>query len=223
MSSLRFTLAMTGSALALGLGCSGAQAYRLNPGATPEQFRIVCTQSFAQCRQEAKQQCGDEFQVVEESSNKPPAKPVESSGVSSTAPSQGVVNWRGEWVVRCGRQLPPLRLVRPTTDAPATAAAPPAIAPAVPSAQGPERACVPGVTQACLGPGACSGAQACLPSGEGYGACDCGGVGSTPSSAPAGSSVPAAPSVPSASGVSSPSNVPSASSGVPSQPTPAPR
>jgi hypothetical protein len=207
MSSLRFTLTPTVTALALALGCSGAQAYRLNPGATPEQFRIVCSQSFVSCRLEAKQLCGDEFRVVEESSNKPPAKPVESSGVSSTAPSQGVVNWRGEWVVRCGRQLPPVRLVRPVSPAAkpaptaaAIAPAPAAIDPAPSSAQGPARVCVPGVTQACLGPGACSGAQACLPSGDGFGVCDCGttnpsgavGPGPSPSGAVSPNATPVA-------------------------------
>ena len=34
--------------------------------------------------------------------------------------------------------------------------------------------CVPGITQACLGPAACKGAQSCLPSGGGFGPCDCG-------------------------------------------------
>ncbi len=39
-----------------------------------------------------------------------------------------------------------------------------------------ERVCVPGLTQRCDGPGRCSGAQACLPSGQGFGACDCGPI-----------------------------------------------
>jgi hypothetical protein len=38
--------------------------------------------------------------------------------------------------------------------------------------------CVPGATQACLGPGACQGAQACRDDGSGYGSCDCGSGGS---------------------------------------------
>jgi hypothetical protein len=36
------------------------------------------------------------------------------------------------------------------------------------------RACVPGTTQACVGPAACAGGQACLPDGSGFGQCDCG-------------------------------------------------
>ncbi len=41
----------------------------------------------------------------------------------------------------------------------------------------PERVCTPGETQACLGAGACNGAQACTADGLGFGACDCGGSG----------------------------------------------
>lgn len=43
-----------------------------------------------------------------------------------------------------------------------------------PPAPAPVRACVPGATQACVGVGACSGGQACLPDGSGFGTCDCG-------------------------------------------------
>jgi len=45
------------------------------------------------------------------------------------------------------------------------------------AAQGPARACVPGATQVCVGPGACSGGQACLNDGSGFGACNCAAVG----------------------------------------------
>lgn len=34
--------------------------------------------------------------------------------------------------------------------------------------------CLPGQTQLCYGPGACQGAQQCLPDGNAYSACDCG-------------------------------------------------
>jgi hypothetical protein len=61
--------------------------------------------------------------------------------------------------------------------APPSAAAPPASPPpaSTPSAAvAPPRVCVPGATQACLGPGACSGAQACRDDASGYLPCDCG-------------------------------------------------
>jgi hypothetical protein len=34
--------------------------------------------------------------------------------------------------------------------------------------------CVAGASQACVGPGGCSGGQACRPDGSGFGPCDCG-------------------------------------------------
>lgn len=37
-----------------------------------------------------------------------------------------------------------------------------------------ERACVPGATQACVGPGGCSGGQFCLDDGSRFSRCDCG-------------------------------------------------
>jgi hypothetical protein len=43
-----------------------------------------------------------------------------------------------------------------------------------PQEAAPARACVPGATQACLGPGACKGAQACREDGTGFEPCDCG-------------------------------------------------
>lgn len=39
--------------------------------------------------------------------------------------------------------------------------------------------CNPGSTQLCLGPGACTGAQACTEAGNGWGACDCGNTTTT--------------------------------------------
>jgi len=38
----------------------------------------------------------------------------------------------------------------------------------------PRQACVPGSTQACVGPGACQGGQACSPDGSTWQLCDCG-------------------------------------------------
>ena len=48
--------------------------------------------------------------------------------------------------------------------------------PAPTSAALPERVCVPGATQACLGSGACQGAQACRDDASGFLPCDCGPV-----------------------------------------------
>lgn len=58
--------------------------------------------------------------------------------------------------------------------------------------------CTPGETQACVGPGACSGAQVCNADGMGWGACDCGtgtggaapGAGGTPGTGGVGGVAP---------------------------------
>src|SRR5688572_12156751 len=60
----------------------------------------------------------------------------------------------------------------PPAAAPAAASAAPR--PAAPAMAAPARVCVPGTTQACVGPAACSGGHSCLPDGSGFGACDCG-------------------------------------------------
>src|SRR6185436_14658732 len=39
------------------------------------------------------------------------------------------------------------------------------------------RVCNPGDTRTCVGIGACTGGQACLADGTGYGTCGCGGAG----------------------------------------------
>lgn len=53
------------------------------------------------------------------------------------------------------------------------------------------RACVPGTTQACIGPGKCEGGQSCLPDGSAYGPCDCGTLG-PPVTAPSTGAAPSA-------------------------------
>ena len=50
----------------------------------------------------------------------------------------------------------------------------PQLASSVAPASASSPACVPGSTQACVGPGGCSGGQVCRPDGTGFGACDCG-------------------------------------------------
>jgi hypothetical protein len=179
-------LAMSCACAGLFWGCRTADVVRINPGVAPERFRVVCRESFHPCRREAKLHCEGVFAVIEQHSNGPEPKAVETTGVSSTGPSEGAVGWRGEIVFQCGKAMKPVRLVRP--DAPAATNA--AEAPPVASTSA-ERVCVPGVTQACLGPGACSGAQACLPNGTAYGQCDCGAPAAPIAPPPAGTDDPA--------------------------------
>jgi hypothetical protein len=62
------------------------------------------------------------------------------------------------------------------------------------SSFGRRKVCTPGVTQKCLGPGRCEGAQACRADGEGWEQCDCGTSGTTPKSGGAGGTTPASSS-----------------------------
>jgi hypothetical protein len=48
---------------------------------------------------------------------------------------------------------------------------------AISACSGNSKVCTPGATQACLGTGACSGAQACAVDGQSWGACMCGATG----------------------------------------------
>ncbi len=174
---------------------AAAQAHRINPGTDPAEYRVSCDESFKQCERKVREVCGQEYQELSRESNHPEPKEVEITGVTSTAPSDGVPNWRGEMVVTCGRAIKPLRLVRePATETAPTAGVSPAQSPAA------ARVCVPGVTQACLGPGACSGAQACNAEGTGFAACDCGPANSAPTSAPNPTTAP----VPEGSGTADP-------------------
>jgi hypothetical protein len=92
---------------------------------------------------------------------------------------------RSHAVLRClksGASLPDAPLPGPEPSVSSVAPAPPAAPPAAPVAV--ERACVPGVTQACVGAAACAGGQSCLADGSGFGACDCGPAAKPPGAAP---------------------------------------
>jgi hypothetical protein len=92
----------------------------------------------------------------------PSLAPEERAGVEPTAEA---------------KSLPP-----PPQKASPAAATPPKVAPApaeprtdahpAPADKGLH--CVPGASQACVGPGGCQGGQVCLPDGGGLGPCDCG-------------------------------------------------
>lgn len=180
-------------------GCAtSAHTFRLNPDQEPEQYRVTCRKRFYYCEAEAKEQCDGEYRELGRLSNRPEQTLVKDADVSSTGPAKGQGAWEGELTVECGRALPPLELKRPSVEAP------PELAPAPPAAA--ERVCVPGATQACLGPGACSGAQACNETGSSFGPCDCGSntnVQSVPAP-PATTSAASAPPATSAPATSSP-------------------
>jgi hypothetical protein len=151
----------------LGACSRDARAVRL-PASDPDAqiYRITCRGAVAPCREKAVALCSGEFEVLQ--SNGVPIEPPRVSsapGPRSTGSRYQRPDWVGELVVACGAPS------APASEA-ATAVAPQA-APPSPTLH-PDQLCIPGVTQLCLGPAACRGAQACLADGRGYGACDCG-------------------------------------------------
>jgi hypothetical protein len=186
-------LLVLAAALSLGACSRGARAVRL-PAFSPDDeiYRISCEGSIDPCRAEAAEVCGASYEVLE-STGAPiePERVTSAPGPASTGPRYQRKKWLGQMVVACGPARAPAADANPP--APAAVERPPATATAAP-----ERLCVPGATQECLGPGACRGAQACSADGNGYGPCDCGPAAPQPAasvgrSAPDGGA-PAAPS-----------------------------
>jgi len=157
-------------AVAVAGGCSsGARSVRL-PALSPgdEIYRISCEASIVACREEASKVCAGRYQVLE-STGAPvqPTRVTSAPGPSSTGPRYQRLEWVGQLVIACDRGPPSVAAGAgnaPHDEVRETAADLPP----------PDRLCIPGVTQECLGPGACRGAQACLADGNGYGPCDCG-------------------------------------------------
>jgi hypothetical protein len=133
-----------------------------------EVYRISCRSAIEPCREKAAALCRGEYEVLQ-NAGAPVEPPRVSSapGPRSTGSRYQRPDWVGELVVACGSPRRAEGTVEPAISS-ATVA--------VPSerALAPDQLCVPGVTQLCLGPAACRGAQACLADGRGWGACDCG-------------------------------------------------
>ena len=163
---------LLGGALAAS-GCSrDARAVRL-PATTPgdEIYRITCEDAIDKCRAEAREVCAGPYEELE-ATGAPvePTRVTSAPGPSSTGPRYQRKKWIGQMVVACGSAAP-RAAAGGDESGPSVAAL--AAASATHGA-GAERLCIPGVTQECLGPAACRGAQACLADGNGFGPCDCG-------------------------------------------------
>jgi hypothetical protein len=130
---------------------------------------LRCQSSLAECLAHADALCkGDSYEVLYGKDE----RQLFGTDQSQVEGRQSVAE------VHClGRHAKPTQAVTapaaPASTSASAAGAPlPAIPPSTPTA--PPRACVPGATQSCVGPGACAGGQACLPDGSGFAACDCG-------------------------------------------------
>jgi hypothetical protein len=151
------------------LGCShgGVRSSKL-PDGTRE---LTCDQPLWKCLLHVDDYCkGASYEVLHASDEQ----------LVFGSQASAVEGRRSRAVLRClksGARLPD----QPALEA-EVAPASTVPAPAVRRPEAPARACVPGATQACVGPGACSGGQACLNDGSGFGPCDCGTVVAPPGS-----------------------------------------
>lgn len=153
------------SALFLVSGCGSVKA-SVGPGGA---HRIVCGNGMSACVAKADKLCRDKGYTIV----KGVSRPKMLGGTSSAYRTKSEV---GELNIFCGlpeedaEEQETIYKLPPRTDEPL-----PETSQEAPSAAG-ARVCTPGTTQACVGPGACSGGQVCLESGKAYGACDCGDV-----------------------------------------------
>lgn len=160
---------------ALGLAASlfGVQGCSSNATVTRREdglYHLKCSKTLQVCLGEAENLCKQSSFVVLRAyderdykgrSDVPEAVPA-SEALIACGPRRGWGN------LEQVRSEPLAKACEKTTSEP----------PAAPKA--PPGVCTPGASQACVGPGGCTGGQACLPDGSALGPCDCGG-GATPS------------------------------------------
>lgn len=172
-------------AVAIGAGCGslGVQPRHLDDGT----LLLECDGALSDCVRQAEDYCVDaRVEVLEGRLRDGPSG---NGGVMSTSTIAEVHFVCGKSPLRLERPLwrkkaPPPAASAPGPVAPVSSAPGPVAPTPAASAAEPATACVPGVTQACAGPGACRGGQACLPDGSGFGPCDCAGSSAAGAAAP---------------------------------------
>ena len=123
-------------------------------------YSLACSGALSDCLRHAEHLCGDEGYTVSE------ARDVRRLLGHEAGQSQLLIA-KSDATVYCGTHAPrpPIELKREPATAPA---------PIVPVTKPPAPACVPGATQACIGPAGCNGGQACANDGTRYEPCNCG-------------------------------------------------
>ena len=158
---MRRFLRILAASIACAVGCASERTGRTK--LADGSYEIVCKKSLGDCLTELTDVCRDHgYDIVrgKEERERLGVDPVQTEVITSKA------------TIRCRSAAALISLDQ--KPAPASTGSPPA-------AKSAAARCFPGATQACLGPGACKGAQTCHNDGKGYGSCDCGGV--TPSRA----------------------------------------
>ena len=153
-------------ALLLSAACSTrtGRPVRLGDGG----YSLSCKGPLSDCLHHAEHLCKDDGYTVAE------ARDVREF-VGHESGQSHVLIQKSDATIYCGTHAPrpPIELKRE----PEPAAAPP---PPPPPAAKPAPACVPGSSQACIGPAGCTGGQACSADGTRYDPCNCGTAPATP-------------------------------------------
>lgn len=160
---------------ALAIGCSrgsGAPVRQADGG-----YSLSCKGPLSDCLRHAERLCRDDGYTVTE------GRDVRDLAGHESGQSQVLIE-KSNATIYCGSHAtrPPIELKRESAPEPVTtvAAAPPPVPAPPPPAPVPAAAptlapaCVPGSTQACVGPAGCNGGQACASDGTRYEPCNCG-------------------------------------------------
>jgi hypothetical protein len=157
--------------LALLIGCSGAPtgpARQADGG-----YHLACRGPLSDCLQGAERICRDHGYSVAS------ARDTREFLGHESGESQIEIR-KSEATIYCGNAVPPAE--RPMVELkrePLVSAPAPSAAPAATTTAPAPRACVPGATQACVGPGGCSGGQACSEDGMRFEPCNCSSPGTS--------------------------------------------
>lgn len=139
-------------------------------------YEISCKAPLTDCLHQAERSCRDEGYTVTAASDMHELLGAETGQSQVSVQKSEATFYCGK--LPGGRERPMIELKREhplESSKPASEAAPtPSSAPEAPPPPPPPRACVPGATQSCIGPGGCSGGQACASDGSHFEPCDCG-------------------------------------------------
>jgi hypothetical protein len=131
-------------------------------------YHLACRGALADCLQRADRICREQGYAVAS------ARDSRERLGHESGESQVEIR-KSEAIIYCGSEVPPAErpMIELKREQPVVAEPAPSAAPAAPPPP-PPRACVPGATQACVGPGGCSGGQACSADGMRFDPCNCG-------------------------------------------------
>lgn len=164
----RFTLSFALSCLGA-LGCShgsgGGPARQADGG-----YRISCKAPLTDCLRQAERTCRSEGYTVTTGRDMQELLGAETGQSQVAVQKSEAVFYCGKLASSAERPMIELKRERPIEDVKPKELV---VAPTPPPAP-PPRACVPGATQSCIGPGGCSGGQGCAEDGSAFLPCDCG-------------------------------------------------